>query len=101
MKNETSSEQNPIAAALVDPARPVLTDLGEMGLQELVGAIAGDRVILQKISIVNWAISVGCACSAIQTEFFIKKYARFIAPIRNDNPAVMRLCPGQNEMEEG
>ena len=83
MKNGTSSGQNPITAALADPVSTLLTELGELGLRELVGAIAGDKEILQKIPVVNWAITVGSAYSAVQTAFFIKKYAHFIGPIRN------------------
>jgi len=75
--------QNPITAALADPVRTVLTDLGEMGLQELVGVIAGDTGVLQKIPVVSWVITGGNAYSALQTAFFIRKYARFIGRIRN------------------
>lgn len=81
MNNRTTDEPNPIAEALTEPVRSILTDLGALGLQELGEAIAADIKILQKFPIVDWVVTVGSAYSAVQTVFFIKKYARFIAPI--------------------
>lgn len=83
MKNGTRQERNPLIATLTEPARTILTDLAEMGLQELGEVIAADNAILQKIPVVDWLVTVGSAYSAVQTVFFIKKYARFIAPIGN------------------
>jgi hypothetical protein len=83
MKNGNGKEENPITAALADPARTVLTDVGEMGLQELVGAIAGGTEILRKIPFVKWVVAVGNTYSVLQTALFIRRYAHFIGPIRN------------------
>ncbi|MEX2442605.1 MAG: virulence RhuM family protein [Alkalispirochaeta sp.] len=45
MENSHRDEQYPITAALTDPVSTLLTDSGELGLRELVGAIAGDKEI--------------------------------------------------------
>lgn len=83
MSNTTIDKRNPISEALAKPIRSILSDLGSLGLQELIEVIAADNKILQKIPFADWAITVGSAYSAVQTAFFIKKYARFIAPIGN------------------
>lgn len=76
------SEVRKFSSEVLKPARGVVEDIAELGLDAIIGILA-DGSLLADIPVVKWFVAVGKLVSNFQAAFFVRKYSAFIRTMNN------------------
>jgi hypothetical protein len=79
MENNDNNEL--IRSSLLDNAKEFLTDIANIGLDELMEKIIKEENILKELPVIKWLFLAHNVGNIIQKAFFLKKYSNFIGPI--------------------
>ncbi|MCP4177196.1 MAG: hypothetical protein GY756_05460 [bacterium] len=66
---------------LLTPIKEIITDITEMGVDQIISDIFTEDTIVEKLPIIKWLHLGGKIQSCIQNAHFIKKYSYFISTI--------------------
>ncbi|MCJ8350891.1 hypothetical protein [Moritella sp.] len=77
--------RNLISKSLAKPTRELLTDVSELGLDEVIDKVSRESELLKQLPIVKWLFIGNDIRSTFQSAFFIKKYSQFIGKLSHAN----------------
>jgi hypothetical protein len=67
-----------IKSSLLSPVKELITDISDMGLNEIIGILLKEQKLLKDIPFIKWIFIGNDIRSIIQSAFFIKKYSNFV-----------------------
>jgi len=78
---ENNDNKDIIKSSLSSPIKEIISDIADMGLNEIIDRITKEQHLLKDIPIIKWLVAANDFRNILQSAFFLQKYSNFIGPI--------------------
>lgn len=79
-----SQKDNSIVSIIKQPVSEFIIDAGDLGLNKILECLSKDENLLTSLPFIKWFMLGKNIVSSIQFSHFLKKYSKFIGPIKKE-----------------